>query len=753
MVNKEKILVVEDERIVAEEIKRRVQNLGYDVSAIVSTGKDAILKAGNLHPDLVLMDIKLQGKVDGIEAAKQIQEKFQIPVVYLTSHSDDKILEEAKKTQPYGFLIKPINERELHSTLQMSLYKHKIDQKLKESEEKFRTLYSSMNEGVSLQEIIYKEGRAIDYKIIDVNPAYELLTGIKKENAVGKRGSKLYGAEGLLYLDKYAKVANTRASITFEAYFPKSNKYFIISVFSPKKRQFATVFTDITEQKKAEIKIVESEKKYKTLLENINDAVFILDPKGNIIETNEVAETITGYSIEELLNMNVLEFNPKNSAQKRIDVIPNVIKNGFFRFEDVIEKKNGCIIQVEVNAKLIEYKGRKVIHTVVRDITEIKKMVKKIEEHALELENKVKERTKELELEKEKYKSLFEESNDPIFIINPESNKLIDCNYKAKITLGLNKEEWINKKFHDLFIKEDKNIILKSLKIACKSGNTTFISQAFSKQENNLIFLEISLKLIEYGKHKIIQAICRDITQTKKIEDGIMKKALKYELNRGYGYLIDESVLDLSFDIFNNVLECGFNGYIFSRTLPEILKRNVLENVSIYWLAQKKIGRYTIIPKIKNIESKIENLPRGNNIILLERLDYLLTNNSFNEILRFIQRIIEFIYLQKWILLISIDSRILNKKELNLLKKETLTVKPKGKLELDKKILSVLKHINNLNKLGKMPSINEIAGHFNISRDTARKRINLLDLKGLIKINKTGRLKLLEITNKGKENL
>ena len=123
-----RIMIVEDEWIVAEEIKRCFQKLGYTVSSVVASGEDAFQKAEEDRPDLVLMDIILQGEMDGIEAAKQIRSRLNIPVVYLTAYADKKVLERAKTTEPFGYLIKPFEERELYATIEMALYKHKIEE-------------------------------------------------------------------------------------------------------------------------------------------------------------------------------------------------------------------------------------------------------------------------------------------------------------------------------------------------------------------------------------------------------------------------------------------------------------------------------------------------------------------------------------------------------------------------------------------------------------------------------------------------
>ncbi|MBI4682595.1 MAG: response regulator [Nitrospirae bacterium] len=109
---KKRIMVVEDEGITAMRIKRSLEDMGYTVSSTVFSGEEAVEKAEQEKPDLVLMDIVLRGKMDGIEAARQIHSNFNIPVVYLTAHSDDKMLKRIKKTEPLGYIIKPFDERE-----------------------------------------------------------------------------------------------------------------------------------------------------------------------------------------------------------------------------------------------------------------------------------------------------------------------------------------------------------------------------------------------------------------------------------------------------------------------------------------------------------------------------------------------------------------------------------------------------------------------------------------------------------------
>jgi PAS domain S-box-containing protein len=172
------ILVVEDESIVAEDIKRTLQSLGYNVPAVVSSGEEAIKKAKENSPQLVLMDIMLKGKMDGIEAAGQIRSIFNIPVGYLTAYSDDKILERAKITEPFGYIIKPFNERELQINIEIALYEHKMEKKLKESKEWFVTTLKSISDGVI----------ATDPKgcVLFLNPSAQSMIGWEPDEATGK---------------------------------------------------------------------------------------------------------------------------------------------------------------------------------------------------------------------------------------------------------------------------------------------------------------------------------------------------------------------------------------------------------------------------------------------------------------------------------------------------------------------------------------------------------------------------------------
>jgi CheY-like chemotaxis protein len=182
-----RILVVEDEGIVAHDIKHMLNGLGYEVPVIASSGEDAIKRVAEKKPDLVLMDIVLGGDMDGIEAAKQIRARFDIPVVYLTAYADETTVSRAKMTAPYGYLVKPFTEGELHAAIEIALHKHEMEREvphLTENMELERALKElAKTKGVNAAAVISKEGVLVKFfgaftteDMLSLSPAIALMT-------------------------------------------------------------------------------------------------------------------------------------------------------------------------------------------------------------------------------------------------------------------------------------------------------------------------------------------------------------------------------------------------------------------------------------------------------------------------------------------------------------------------------------------------------------------------------------------------
>ena len=179
-----RLLIVEDEGIVALNIQTRLEGLGYNVVASVSSGEEAIEVAGKTRPDLILMDIKLDGKVDGIEAAAEIRRLFQLPVVYLTAYTNDETLNRAKLTEPYGYILKPFEARDLCTTIEVALYKYQMEQQLREREQWLATTLKSIGDGVITTDT---EGL-----VTFMNPVAEALTRWRLEEVIGNDLTRVF---------------------------------------------------------------------------------------------------------------------------------------------------------------------------------------------------------------------------------------------------------------------------------------------------------------------------------------------------------------------------------------------------------------------------------------------------------------------------------------------------------------------------------------------------------------------------------
>ena len=247
-----KLLVVEDEGIVAKDIQIRLGNLGYEVAAVASSGEEAIQKAAETHPDLVLMDITLKGEMDGIEAAEEIISRYDIPVVYLTAHTDEKTLQRAKITEPFGYILKPFGEKDLYSTIEISLHRHKMEKKLKESEEfSFGLMRASPNPIV-----VINPDTSVQY----VNPTLEELTGFSSSGLVGtKTPYPWWTEETRERTKKDLKEAMIRGAQKLEKLFQKKNgELFWVEITSTPIRingefkYYLSSWVDITQRKQAE---------------------------------------------------------------------------------------------------------------------------------------------------------------------------------------------------------------------------------------------------------------------------------------------------------------------------------------------------------------------------------------------------------------------------------------------------------------------------------------------------------------------
>jgi PAS domain S-box-containing protein len=350
-----RILVVEDERIVAEDIKERLQSMGYTVTSVARSGKMAIKMVEENIPDLVLMDIVLKDKMDGIETAQQIRSRFNIPVVYLTAYSDEKTLKRAKTTEPFGYVIKPFREKELQINIEMALYKHKIEKELIESKEWFFTTLNSIGDAVISVDI--------NGNVVFMNPTAQLLTGWNLEDG---REFKLNEIYNIVNRETNEQIAthiknSTEEIITFNKvvekelidkygiHLPVEDKYKPIKDHNGNNIGHVLVFHDILDQKRIENTLKEALKNWQDIFYAISDGVFILDQKGRILNSNGVFESMMGIKTENIIFKHCYNIMHPSSDFIKDDPFEQMKQNRMRKSFEFKDKGRGLKFQVTMD--------------------------------------------------------------------------------------------------------------------------------------------------------------------------------------------------------------------------------------------------------------------------------------------------------------------------------------------------------------------------------------------------------------------
>jgi PAS domain S-box-containing protein len=295
------ILIVEDEAIVAENLRIKLQQLGYDVVGIAARGEQAVEMVRHLTPRLILMDIQLEGQLDGIEAARVIQNRYDVPVIYLTAHSDPATLARAKLTGPFGYILKPFEARDLATQIEIVLYKHQADRQLREQREWLSVTLSSIGDAV----IATDSGGRITF----INPVAASLTGWPTAEAVGRPLKEVFHIVNertrTVVDDPVTKVLQTGTIIGLANHtvlirrdgkdIPIDDSGAPIRDQEGRIQGVVLVFRDVSERRRAEAE----REKLLSAIEQAGEAVVITDSKGTIEYVNPAFEHITGYTRSE----------------------------------------------------------------------------------------------------------------------------------------------------------------------------------------------------------------------------------------------------------------------------------------------------------------------------------------------------------------------------------------------------------------------------------------------------------------------
>ncbi|MFX0022256.1 MAG: PAS domain S-box protein [Candidatus Hermodarchaeota archaeon] len=411
-----------------------------------------------------------------------------------------------------------------------------IERRRRESEEKYRSLFDNMNAGFAYHEVIVDDkNKPIDYKYIEVNPKFEELTGLKKEDLIGKTVTEaIPGTESdpADWIGRFGNVGLTGIPLVVEDYSEAIQKWFKVSGYSPKKGFFAVTFTDITDIKIAEQKLKESEARYRLISENSDMVLWSTDMNLNFTFISQNCSNILGFTPEEVSSTPISARLTPDSLKKVVKVFREELKmeksklkqlNRSRRFETEQIHKNGYIIPVEITITFLRDENGEAIGIlgVSQNISERKKAEQKLKDS------------------EEKYRKLFDNAPFAILLFNIEGN-ILDCNNQTYNLTGYSKEELIGNNFKNFNFYVD--MALAKLDERQKQVSSGMIPKPrevlLYKKDGNQFWARTHIDFINMRGETFIQAIIHDITEQKQA---------RFKLNESYEKLKElENIINSS---------------------------------------------------------------------------------------------------------------------------------------------------------------------------------------------------------------
>jgi|GEM_PF-768468 len=568
-----KILLIEDGKSVAEKITIMLQSYDYEVSDWITKGEEALQSIAKVPPDLVLIDIVLEGEMDGIQTAEQIQKNIEIPIIFITATSDEEYLQRSLKTDTYSILYKPFGDYELHSMIITTLSKFHKDMRLIENRERYRLLFENMTDAFVYIERTKEEGR-IDYIIREVNLAFLIMVDKPKKDLLGQEvaASFPFVTEHIPdWREKIQLVSESSISENFKIIIRTMDIYLMVTAYSPQENFIALLIDDISETVKAEELLKKSEERYRKLYDNSHDALLLLQDK-KFIDCNMAAVEMYGAKKkDQIIGNSPLEFSPQNqydgtpSSGKADNYIKEAAANGTITFEWLHTRINGDLFDALITLSPIDDQESINILATVKDISGLKKAQKNLEENIRFME------------------TLIETIPAPFFYKDTQG-KYLGCNKAyADLIIGLPSDEITGKTIFsfpetigqiaaEIYHQKDQELLKKGTVqvyetvIKCSDGVERYfmMNKAAYRDNNNNI--------------AGILGIMIDITLQKNTEDQL--KSTNIEINNLLSsidsILIGVSISD-TLTHWNKLAENTFN-----LTSHEVIGKQILE-LDIPW--------------------------------------------------------------------------------------------------------------------------------------------------------------------------
>ncbi len=506
--DRKKILVVEDEGVIALDIESRLRSMGYAVAGTATSGREALEKVRKTEPDIVLLDIKLRGEVDGAWVGRVVRERFDIPVVYLTAYSDETVLDKIKDTEPFGYILKPFQDGELRASVELALYKHRMETLMKKKDKWLSATLNSIGDGVITTDT---EG-----KVTFMNPQAESLTGCSEKKAADRSLGdffKIIGKEGGEGIEDLVSQALEGEMIECSArdHFLVNNEGEKITVdcnAAPIRDDLGNrtgvviAFRDVRKRKRTENALQKSEQRFKLISEGLPLGLFETDKGGSILFTNTKWQQMFGLSLEQSLDKNLGDmFLDKDRKKLCREWEENVKEFGEFSRECQVKTPSENVTWAHIHSvPLISDEGIRYIGT-VKDIT----MSKKAELGLRESE--------------EKFRAIVENVKEGILLLGPEGN-ILTWNRSLSELTGLSEEDVeerpADKVFAD-FIPDTGRDGMAGLKEQLFAGNKGAKVREYKLRDIDGVshYVLVRSAGVKIGGREYILATLNDVTELK----------------------------------------------------------------------------------------------------------------------------------------------------------------------------------------------------------------------------------------------
>lgn len=537
-----RILVADDSASTAEDLELTLKELGYEITAVAASGKDSVQKAELTTPDIALLGSVFHGEMNALQTAEYIRSHCDIPVVLLITQSDTNILEQTDSFGPCDYVTKPFSKEMLSCTIEMALYKHEMDKRLKESEERFRTLAQATFEGVA----IHRKGR-----ILDANATYAQMFGYERSEVLGmslvdfappehrtlvsesicegfdrrfeavalrKDGTTIpveLGTKPITYLGKRASVTAIRditEQKTAEERLRNANEDLerrVIERTEEVLRVNQQLRQEIADREKAEAALRESEEKYRLVFSNERDAILVRDALSQeCLDVNDAAERLYGYSREEFLKMKAVDLSAEPEKSKAALDSP-IGPEGLFIPLRLHKKKDGTAFPAEISASAFTWKGRRVVCSIIRDISERRKAEQALRES------------------EERFRAVFESAGEYIYI-KDRSLRYTHVNPALCELVRLQESEIIGKRAEDLLERQTAEQLME-LQSRALAGESLEVELSRTVGGVPMTFHDSLVPLRSADGDIIgICGISRNVTERKRLATESLVRATDY---------------------------------------------------------------------------------------------------------------------------------------------------------------------------------------------------------------------------------